>query len=42
MTHVFHRDQLESYPVAVRGEGCYLIDSNGRRYLDAAAGAAVS
>lgn len=42
MTHVFHRDQRESYPVAVRGEGCYLIDSHGRRYLDAAAGAAVS
>ena len=25
-------------PVIVRGEGCYLEDSNGRRYLDALAG----
>lgn len=42
MTHVFHRDQRHAYPVAVRGEGCYIIDAQGRRYLDAAAGAAVS
>ncbi len=42
MTHVFHRDQRHAYPVAVRGEGCYIIDSQGRRYLDAAGGAAVS
>ena len=42
MTHVFHRDQRQAYPVAVRGEGCYIIDSDGRRYLDAAGGAAVS
>ena len=42
MTHVFHRDQRQAYPVAVRGEGCYIIDSGGRRYLDAAGGAAVS
>ena len=42
MTHVFHRDQRQTYPVAVRGEGCYIIDSQGRRYLDAAGGAAVS
>lgn len=42
MTHVFHREQRHAYPVAVRGEGCYIIDSDGRRYLDAAAGAAVS
>ena len=29
-------------PVAVRGDGCYLIDSSGRRYLDGSGGAAVS
>ena len=29
-------------PVAVRGEGIFLIDSDGRRYLDACGGAAVS
>lgn len=42
MTHVFHRDQRHAYPVAVRGEGCYIFDAQGRRYLDAAGGAAVS
>ncbi len=42
MTHVFHRDPRLKYPVAVRGEGAYLIDGDGRRYLDASGGAAVS
>ena len=28
----------EDVPIIVRGEGCYLEDSNGRRYLDALAG----
>ncbi len=30
------------YPVAVRGEGAYVIDREGKRYLDASGGAAVS
>lgn len=42
MSHVFHRSLTHSYPMAVRGEGPYLIDSNNRRYLDASGGAAVS
>ena len=42
MSHVFHRDPRLKYPVAVRGEGPYLIDRNGKRYLDASGGAAVS
>ena len=42
MTHVFHRDPRLSYPVAVRGEGAYLFDAGGKRYLDASGGAAVS
>jgi adenosylmethionine-8-amino-7-oxononanoate aminotransferase len=42
MSHVFHRDPRASYPVAVRGEGCYLYDRDGKRYLDASGGAAVS
>lgn len=42
MTRVFHRSPRDAYPVAVRGEGAYLIDSGGRRYLDASGGAAVS
>jgi len=41
-THVFHRDPRNAYPVAVRGEGCYLYDREGKRYLDASGGAAVS
>jgi adenosylmethionine-8-amino-7-oxononanoate aminotransferase len=42
VTHVFHRDPRLKYPVAVRGEGAYLIDRDGKRYLDASGGAAVS
>src|SRR5688500_2345722 len=42
MTHVFHRDPRLGYPVAVRGEGAYLYDGEGKRYLDATGGAAVS
>ncbi|HEX6318259.1 MAG TPA: aminotransferase class III-fold pyridoxal phosphate-dependent enzyme, partial [Burkholderiales bacterium] len=42
MTHVFHRDPRLAYPVAVRGEGAYLFDASGKRYLDASGGAAVS
>ncbi len=42
MTHVFHRHLAETYPVAVRGEGCEIVDRDGRRYLDASGGAAVS
>ncbi len=42
MSHVFYRQLRESYPVAVRGEGCHIIDEQGNRYLDASGGAAVS
>ncbi|MBD9679669.1 aspartate aminotransferase family protein [Pseudomonas sp. PDM18] len=42
MSHVLHRSLIQSYPMAVRGDGAYLIDSEGRRYLDASGGAAVS
>ena len=40
--HVFHRHTRSDLPVAVRGEGIYLYDSAGKRYLDASGGAAVS
>ena len=40
--HVFHRHTQADLPVAVRGDGIYLFDSNGKRYLDASGGAAVS
>ena len=42
MNHVLHRNARSEYPVAVGGEGPYLIDSAGKRYLDASGGAAVS
>jgi adenosylmethionine-8-amino-7-oxononanoate aminotransferase len=42
VTRVFHRNPREAYPVAVRGEGAYLFDRDGKRYLDASGGAAVS
>jgi adenosylmethionine-8-amino-7-oxononanoate aminotransferase len=42
VTHVFHRDPRLKYPMAVRGEGAYLFDRDGKRYLDASGGAAVS
>jgi len=42
VTHVFHRDPRLQYPIAVRGEGAYLFDADGKRYLDASGGAAVS
>jgi adenosylmethionine-8-amino-7-oxononanoate aminotransferase len=40
--HVFHRSTQTRPPLAVRGEGIYLIDEHGRRYIDACGGAAVS
>src|SRR6185369_8803171 len=40
--HVLHRSTTARPPVAVGGEGIYLIDSDGRRYVDACGGAAVS
>ena len=42
MGNVFHRNPRHDYPLAVAGEGCYVIDANGKRYLDASGGAAVS
>jgi adenosylmethionine-8-amino-7-oxononanoate aminotransferase len=40
--HVFHRSTAANLPVAVRGEGIFLVDAEGRRYVDACGGAAVS
>ncbi len=37
-----HRNGTGGFPVAVGGEGCWLIDAEGRRYLDGSGGAAVS
>lgn len=42
MTHVFHRQTRHVPPVAARGDGAYIHDAKGKRYLDASGGAAVS
>ena len=42
MSYVFHRMPKKSLPVAVAGEGIEVIDSTGKRYIDASGGAAVS
>lgn len=42
MGQVFHRNPKNAYPVAVAGDGPYVIDRDGKRYLDACCGAAVS
>jgi adenosylmethionine-8-amino-7-oxononanoate aminotransferase len=40
-TALFSRNLRKQYPVAVRGEGCWIVDEHGGRYLDASGQAAV-
>lgn len=42
MSHIFPRHTKAAPPVAASGQGCYLTDTQGKRYLDASGGAAVS
>src|ERR1700677_4741443 len=42
MTHLLHRSPNAVMPVAVSGSGVEIVDAEGRRYLDASGGAAVS
>ncbi|MGB7181526.1 MAG: aspartate aminotransferase family protein [Burkholderiaceae bacterium] len=42
MSNVFGRKSRQVMPVAVAGDGIYVIDNTGKRYLDACGGAAVS
>lgn len=42
MSHVFSRHCKQTLPTVASGSGVYLIDTDGRRYLDASGGAAVS
>ena len=42
VSHVFHRGTGSPPPIASAGDGLYVIDSEGKRYLDASGGAAVS
>jgi len=38
---LFPRNFKKAFPIAVRGEGCWIIDEKGRRFLDASGQAAV-
>src|SRR5215831_8347747 len=38
---LFSRNFKKTYPIATRGEGCWIVDESGRRFLDAAGQAAV-
>jgi adenosylmethionine-8-amino-7-oxononanoate aminotransferase len=40
-SHVFYRDLSRTLPSAKLGEGAYIVDEGGRRYLDASGGAVV-
>jgi adenosylmethionine-8-amino-7-oxononanoate aminotransferase len=40
-SHVLYRKLTREYPRIVRGDGCYLYDDTGRRYLDGCGGAYV-
>jgi adenosylmethionine-8-amino-7-oxononanoate aminotransferase len=42
MSHVLYRRFDQDYPVAVRGAGIEIVDRDGKRYIDASGGAAVS
>ena len=42
MSKVFPRHCKSGLPMADRGDGVYLVDTQGKRYLDASGGAAVS
>jgi adenosylmethionine-8-amino-7-oxononanoate aminotransferase len=42
MSRVFHRSARSNLPIAVKGDGICIIDSSGKRYIDASGGAAVS
>jgi adenosylmethionine-8-amino-7-oxononanoate aminotransferase len=39
-TRVIHRDLNRAYPTLVRGEGVYLFDVEGKRYIDGSGGSA--
>jgi len=42
MSHVLHRSLLQAPSRAARGDGVYVVDADGNRYLDGCGGAAVS
>ena len=41
-SNIFPRHTSYDLPISSYGDGCYIIDSNGKKYLDGSCGAAVS
>ncbi len=41
-SHVFYRKLNRRYPLITHGEGCWLVDADGKRYLDGSGGAFVA
>jgi adenosylmethionine-8-amino-7-oxononanoate aminotransferase len=39
-TRILHRQLSHALPVAAGGDGVFLVDAEGRRYIDASGGAA--
>ncbi|MCJ7494654.1 MAG: aminotransferase class III-fold pyridoxal phosphate-dependent enzyme, partial [Deltaproteobacteria bacterium] len=39
--HIFYRNLRKFYPTAARGEGIYIFDTEGKKYIDGSGGAAV-
>lgn len=39
--HVFYRNPKKFYPTAQKGEGIYILDTQGKRYIDGSGGAVV-
>lgn len=39
--HVFYRNPSKFYPTAVKGQGIYIFDATGKRYIDGSGGAVV-
>ena len=41
-SHVFYRKLTRRFPLITHGEGCWLVDADGNRYLDGSGGAFVA
>ena len=41
-SNILPRHTSYELPIAAYGDGCYIIDKNGKKYLDGSCGAAVS
>jgi adenosylmethionine-8-amino-7-oxononanoate aminotransferase len=41
-THLLYRNLAKSYPMVVKGQGCWLHDADGKSYLDGCGGAFVT